>query len=79
MFAIGRAQSDEPSDMSADLEQARTDFEQGSNKRAVHRLWHVEARARVDLREAQGLLVLARSIGERTDGRLRRDCEQLVS
>jgi len=59
-------------------EQARADITAGNHKRAVRRLWEVEASARTDAGSARGLLELASDLAARTDGKVRRECETLA-
>jgi hypothetical protein len=64
--------------MSKELETARQQAAEGNYKRAVGTLWVVEAKARFDLDEARGLLHLASSIRDATEGRVQKDCDLLI-
>lgn len=63
--------------MSADLERARGDAAAGNYKRAVRRLWLVQADARTDGAVARGMLELAQSLTVHTDGKIRQECDTL--
>lgn len=64
--------------MSVGLDKARDLFAAGKDKKARDALWQVEALARTDANEAQGLLELASAIRDRNTGRVRDEAEALV-
>jgi len=64
--------------MSKELELARAQLAAGQFKKAANALWDVEQWARSDLAEARGLLEVASALRDKTDGRVKGECEQLV-
>jgi hypothetical protein len=64
--------------MSVELERARQQLAVGDSKKAVATLWLVEAKARVDFREAQGLVEIATQLHGSSEGRIRKDAELLL-
>ena len=64
--------------MSDELEKARDLFERGKHKKALGALWAVEARARTNLDEAQGLVDLATSLRDHLSGRTLNDCDRVL-
>jgi hypothetical protein len=60
------------------LDKAQRLFEAGEYKKAVQALWKVEAKARTNLAEAEGLLSLADQLREVASGRAQSHAELLV-
>jgi putative oligomerization/nucleic acid binding protein len=64
--------------MSLELETARQQLADGEERKAAKTLWLVEAKARADFTEAQGLVEVATRLSESSDGRVRKDAELLL-
>ncbi len=64
--------------MSKQLDKAKEQIAAGQYKKAVSSLWEAETSARVDPGEAGELLEAASAIRDRTDGRIRAECETLI-
>jgi hypothetical protein len=65
--------------VSADLEEARALAGGGNHKKAVGKLWAVEAQARGgNIGAARGLLELATELRDQLPRRLRSDCDLLI-
>ena len=64
--------------MSKELELAREQLAAGQFKKAANALWDVERWARSDLAEARGLLEVASALRDKTNGRIKGECEQLI-
>jgi hypothetical protein len=66
------------STVSKELGTAREQAAAGQYKKAVNSLWDVERWARTDPAEARGLLEVASALREKTTGRLREQCVDLI-
>ena len=64
--------------MSQELEKAKTQIAAGQYKKAVSTLWEAERWAQGDLTEARGLLEVATALRDKTDGRLKGDCDYFI-
>ena len=64
--------------VSAELEKAKARLAEHNYKGAIKSLWIVESFARSDKNEARGMLEVATTVRDHTDGRLRKQSEQLV-
>ncbi|HLY51029.1 MAG TPA: hypothetical protein VKR21_17695 [Solirubrobacteraceae bacterium] len=65
--------------MSVDLDRARALVQAGKHKKALRALWVVEARARTDYAEAEGLAELATAIRAHVTGGALSDCNELLA
>lgn len=65
--------------LSVELEKAKQLAETGKYKKALGTLWAVEAKARMNFAEAQGLVDVATSIRDHLSGRALTECQQLLS
>lgn len=64
--------------MAAALELAGVQLAQGQSKQALESLWLAEAQTRGDLDQTRELLEVPSSLREKVDGRLGRECDELV-
>jgi hypothetical protein len=65
--------------VSDELEKARQQLSKGNRKKAVETLWRVEAKARGDFAEAQGLVEVAKQLSAASESRVRKDAELLLA